>query len=279
MFVINQLSFYILFVSVNDKLISILSYHCKHQDFSDFLILEKFILLYGDGSDMRICTVVPVQISLHINGIANLQIFHSLVDVCAAVTQIGFHAESIGLAVLGYVEVQVAVGVGGAGVVVVINESAVIGLAVFFIGLHGHALEGYELVLVFDQFILLSKQICHIGCGCGIAAVLNFDGCAFCYFHLAGPLALVAGHFDLCAGGQLLVVSFGTSCTVDEVCAVLILGVESCLILPPGLLCLYIGFDHNLAVESGVHVLGVGHNALRLLVSAGISAIPAGSER
>ena len=71
---------------------------------------------------MRVRTVVPVQITFHVNGIANLQIFHSFVDICAAVAEIRLHAEGVGLSVFGYVEVQIVIVGSGTGVVVVVNN-------------------------------------------------------------------------------------------------------------------------------------------------------------
>lgn len=111
---------------------------------------------------MRIYPFVPVQVSFHINRIAHFQVLYSLVNVGTAVTQIGLHAEGIGLSVLGYVEVQITVGVSGTGVVVIVNKSTVVGLAVLFIGLYGHAFEGHKLVLMLDQFFFLAKQIGYI---------------------------------------------------------------------------------------------------------------------
>ncbi len=131
---------------------------------------------------------------------------------------------------------------------------------------------------MFDQFVFLGEQIGYIRRGSGEAAVLNLDGCALGDFHFAGPLGLVAGHFDLRAGGELFVIRLGADCVVDEICAVLILCVEGSFILPPRLLRLHVCLDYHFAVKCGSHVLVVGHNALGFLVFAAVSAITAGGK-
>ena len=78
---------------------------------------------------MRVRTVVPVQVTFHVNSIADLQVFHSFVDICAAVAEIRLHAEGVGLSVFGYVEVQIVIVGSGTGVVVVVNNGTVVGLS------------------------------------------------------------------------------------------------------------------------------------------------------
>ena len=65
-----------------------------------------------------------------------------------------------------------------------------------------------------------------------IAALFNFKGCVY-DLDLAGPFGLSSGNLDLGADVKLCIIRFGACHVVDEVSAVLILGVNGCLILPP----------------------------------------------
>ena len=56
---------------------------------------------------MGIYTLVPVQEAFCIDGITDLQIFNSLVNIAVLVTQIRLNQEGVGFAVAGNVEVQV----------------------------------------------------------------------------------------------------------------------------------------------------------------------------
>ena len=110
-----------------------------------------------------------------------------------------------------------------------------------------------------------AQQLGHVKRGGDVAALLQLEG-GVDYLDLAGPLGLVAGHLYLGAGNQLLIILSGAGHVVEEVGAVLVLGVNGGLVLPPGLLGLYVGLDNYLGVQLGGYVLGVGHNALGLYV-------------
>ena len=56
---------------------------------------------------MGIYTLIPVQEAFGIDGITDLQIFNSLVNIAVLVTQIRLNQEGVGFAVAGNVEVQV----------------------------------------------------------------------------------------------------------------------------------------------------------------------------
>ena len=56
---------------------------------------------------MGIDTFIPVQITFHVDNIADLQILDCRIYIGGIVAQVGFYNEGIGLAVQGNVEVQV----------------------------------------------------------------------------------------------------------------------------------------------------------------------------
>ena len=64
---------------------------------------------------MRVYTVVPVKEALHVDDIANLKTFNSLVNVSGVVAEIRLNGEGVGLSVQGNVEVQIAVGISRTG--------------------------------------------------------------------------------------------------------------------------------------------------------------------
>ena len=143
---------------------------------------------------MRVYTVVPVREALHVDDIANLKTFNSLVNVSGVVAEIRLNGEGVGLSVQGNVEVQITVGISRTGTIPVVQESsAALGL------LNSHSLEGNELVLIVDQTVG-AKQISNVGCLCDVAAILDLEGSALCDLNLAGPLGLVTGNLDLVPG-------------------------------------------------------------------------------
>ena len=126
-------------------------------------------------------------------------------------------------------------------------------------------LEGYELILVVDEFICAEKS-CNIHSFCDIVAIDDFE-CSINDFNFAGPFSFVALDTDLCADCQLFIIFSGASHVIEEVCAVFILSVNGSFIFPPALLSLNVCFDNNLSIHSGSVVLGIGHNAFALDVS------------
>ena len=117
-----------------------------------------------------------------------------------------------------------------------------------------------------DQLIL-AKKICYVKWLCNIFTVLNLERGYICNLNFSGPFSLVSGYLDLGTRYQLVILFLRAWHVVNEVCAVFILGIESCLIFPPGLLSLYIGFDHNLVIYCCSKVLIMSHNALGLHIS------------
>ena len=153
------------------------------------------------------------------------------------------------------------------GTVPVVHESHGIAIGILhFIAvgilfrLNSHSLEGNELVLMVDQLVR-AKQSRHILRLGNIISIHDFKGCVN-DLNLAGPLSLVACNLDLCSGSQLLIILLGACHVVYEISAVLILCVNSCLVLPPGLLCLNISLNHNLSVEVCCHIFRISHDSL-----------------
>ena len=105
-------------------------------------------LLDGNLGDVGIGALVPVQEALDVHGVADVQGFDGVVDVGGVVAQVGLHAEVIGLAVDGGVEVQVVAVLAGAVPVVEEGDLVAVGIGG---GLDGQALEGDELVHVVDE--------------------------------------------------------------------------------------------------------------------------------
>ena len=110
--------------------------------------------------------------------------------------------------------------------------------------------------------LVSSKKVCYIYRLSDVAALFNGEGCTFLNFNFSGPLGLEAVYLNLCSGNQLCVVLFRTGYIVNKVSAVLILSIKGSLVVPPGLLCLYIGFDNNCGIQICCHVLIMGHNML-----------------
>lgn len=206
---------------------------------------------------MGVDALIPVEEALHVDGLAHLQVLHRRIHVGGVVAQVGLHGEGVGLAVVGGVEVQVIAV--GAGAVPAVQEGGLVAAGILG-GLHSQALEGDQLVLVVDEGVG-AQQLGHVqrlGHE-GVAALHDLEG-AVHDLDLTGPLGLIAGDLDLGAGGQLVIVLLGAGHIIDEVGAVLVLGVQGGLVLPPGLLGLDIGLDGDLLVHRGGHILLVAHD-------------------
>ena len=109
-----------------------------------------------------------------------------------------------------------------------------------------------------NQFIC-AKQRSYIFCLCYITAILDLEY-SISHLYFTGPLRLVTGHLDLGSGNELFIILLRACHIIKEVSAILILGINSCLIIPPGLLCLHIGFNYHFTVKRCCHVLFIGHN-------------------
>jgi len=60
----------------------------------DSSLLNGTVLLLNRYVDnMRLCAVVPVKECFHINDVALLETFNSLVNICVGAAEIGFHNE------------------------------------------------------------------------------------------------------------------------------------------------------------------------------------------
>ena len=104
----------------------------------------------GNGSDVGVDALVPVEEALGIDHVADLQRFHSLIDLGVLAAQGGLYAEGVGLAVYGDVEVQVVALLAGA--VPVVQESSLVAVGVGA-GSNGQAGEGNKFVLMVDQLV------------------------------------------------------------------------------------------------------------------------------
>ena len=223
------------------------------------LLLSHLVHVRADSGDVRVDTLVPVQEALKVDDIADLQLLDCLVDIALGVTQIGLYGEVVGLAILGYVEIQVVALFAGA--VPIVQE----GCAVLADLLDGHAGEA-------DQTVHL---LCHrVGAKengdilrlCDVRLCLDDLEGGIRDLNLAAPLGLVAGYLDLGAGNEKLVVLLGASHVVDKVSAIHVSRVYGDGVIPPGLLCLDIGLDDDLVVNLSCHVLVIGHDTLGLRI-------------
>ena len=64
-------------------------------------------LLHDHAGDVRVRALVPVEEALHIDHVADLQRFNRLIDVGIAAAEVILHAEIVGLAIIGDLEIQV----------------------------------------------------------------------------------------------------------------------------------------------------------------------------
>ncbi len=88
---------------------------------------------------MGIDALIPVEEAFHVDGLSDLEVLHSGIHLGGAVAQVGLDGESVGLAVVGGVEVQVVAF--GAGAVVVVQEGPSLPASVLSGGLYGQAVE------------------------------------------------------------------------------------------------------------------------------------------
>ena len=205
----------------------------------------------GQRGDMRVGSLVPVQETLEVDDIADVQGLDGLIDLGVLAAEIELHAELIGRAVLGDLEIQVV----GLIVRVLVGKSG----AGLIVGFDGHALEGDELVLAGGELVGAEQRGHVLGLGqegLGLqdlkARVRDLD--------LAGPLGLIAGHTDLGAGNERIELLLGAGHVVQEVRAVLRLSIEGGLVFPPGLLGLDIGLYRDQAVELGGREVRIAHH-------------------
>ena len=94
---------------------------------------------------MRVYALIPVEETFHVDGVADLQVLNSLIDLSVFAAEIGLNGESIGLIVNGNVEVQVIAFF--TGTVPLVKESYIVAggiLGSFYL----HAGERSQLVLL-----------------------------------------------------------------------------------------------------------------------------------
>ena len=104
---------------------------------------------------MGIYTLIPVQEAFCIDGITDLQIFNSLVNIAVLVTQIRLNQEGVGFAIAGNVEVQVVALRTGTIVVVQIRN-----IAVSYTHL-GNSSASSRLPLLFFPVLLIGNSISY----------------------------------------------------------------------------------------------------------------------
>ena len=110
---------------------------------------------------MGIYTLVPVQEAFCIDGITDLQIFNSLVNIAVLVTQIRLNQEGVGFAVAGNVEVQVVAL--RTGTIVVVQISNIVAVCILTSRFYSQIRKGNMLVLMIDQLVC-AKQVSNINC-------------------------------------------------------------------------------------------------------------------
>ena len=192
---------------------------------------------------MGVGTVVPIQEALDVNHIAGVQGADGLVNLSIGAGEVSFHAELGGELTLGQGHIDVV-----AGLVVLEGDL-----------LNGQALDGDELVLMLHQ-LGRAQQLGDIA-GLGDKAAFQDLKGGIHDFHLAGPLGLEAIDQDLGAGHQFGCVFLGAGHVVQEVSAVLALGVDGDLAVPPGLMGLDIGLHADGGIQLGSDILFVGHGS------------------
>ena len=110
---------------------------------------------------MGIYTLVPVQEAFCIDGITDLQIFNSLVNIAVLVTQIRLNQEGVGFAVAGNVEVQVVAL--RTGTIVVVQIRNIVAVCILTSRFYSQIRKGNMLVLMIDQLVC-AKQVSNINC-------------------------------------------------------------------------------------------------------------------
>ena len=145
---------------------------------------------------MRVYALIPVKEALGVDGLADLQGLYSGIYIRGSVAEVGLYNEGIGLAVIGNVKVQIVAF--RAASIPVVKESDVIAVRILSCGLHSQSLKGGQLVLVVDELVLAQK-LCGVKGLSDEFTVHKFEG-GVDDLYLAGPLGLIAGYLDRCAG-------------------------------------------------------------------------------
>ena len=150
---------------------------------------------------MGIYALIPVQEAFCIDGITDLQIFNSLVNIAVLVTQIRLNQEGVGFAVAGNVEVQVVAL--RTGTIVVVQISNIVAVCILTSRFYSQIRKGNMLVLMIDQLVC-AKQVSNINCRSDIfvCALYELKGCIH-QLNFAGPLGFVTGYADFYTGNEL----------------------------------------------------------------------------
>ena len=196
---------------------------------------------------MRVRAFVPVQEALHVDDIADLQRFNGLVHVGVFIAEIGFYGKGVFRTVLGDLEVQVIPLFAAA--VILVKE----GRAAFIGGFYGKALEFHKAVHVLlerTNRICFRKSGGHIHRLKEMRFALHRFKRGIDQLDFAGPFRLVSGHADLHAGRQqIVIIVLGAFHFIQEVSAVLALGIEGAFAIPPALLVDDKGVHRDLRVH------------------------------
>ena len=230
---------------------------------------------------MGLCTIVPVQEAFQIDDLANLQVTNSLICAGTNTAQIGLDTEGVLSATNGNIEVQIVALSAGA---IPLIQECIAGI----VGSHNSsALDGNKHIHVVSQ-IFSSQQISNIQSLCHIGAIGQDLVSCIDDFDFACILSLVTGYTDMGTDNHLVVVFLAAQQLIQEVSTIGILGVDGCtalaVLLPPTLLSLHEGFNHNLGVQIGSSELSIGHNTFALssgieLRTSGIGGVVATGSR
>ncbi len=124
---------------------------------------------------MGIDALIPIQEAFHVNLVTDFQVLHCCVNIRGVVAQVGLYREGINISVQRYIEVQIIAVL--TGTVPFIQKSNFVSGIILACSFHRHALEGHELILVFDKVIGSQKRgyvqcLSYVG-----ASLLNLKGC------------------------------------------------------------------------------------------------------
>lgn len=174
-------------------------------------------LLYGYGSDVGICSLIPVKETFYVNNLSCLKVAYKIIELLVTAVEIVLKAEAVLSTVLGKGNIDVISGL----VVLECN------------GNNSHIGENNLLVLVIDELIgseLIGKVL---GCCYEKISVINELESSINDLGLSCPLALEAVNSDLGSLGKLCCIFLGASKLIKENSAVLILAVNGDLVVPP----------------------------------------------
>ena len=73
---------------------------------------------------MRLCSLVPVQEALDIDGVADVEVLYCLINIGILAAQVGLYGKGIGCSVCRYIEVNIVTF--GSGAIVVVQEGCVL---------------------------------------------------------------------------------------------------------------------------------------------------------